>query len=1737
MGFGEVAIKYAKPDEETSVGFGAVARKYALPESQAAPQTETKLPRGPSEPGFKLSMSGLKNAVESIEPKATAGLMGLYAKQREKALRIPGVRRLVPIVDTELEALQALQEDIGGGFGLADWLGKRGMTALAQVIRREAAEESVRSSNPSVAQTARRIVAQGGRIPPAMRPESLAEFAGLVTGHPIEEVRLPVIGKATSPVNLAFALLGGAEARRGAVRRGLEVVKAADKAEAAATATEAARRQMLADFTKAGRTDARAAALAEAEKGRAAAQRQMAMRPRVPELLTGLRGVRQAKVAQALREAEVKLKPEMTREARRLLGVERPAAKPLAEPVAAGQKAIPKEVATKAKLTPAQERHEARRVAMEESDWFRARQQTKTAPELPRPISTAGNETTAIGQPKVAETPVAVEPPRGEGSPAPPGTVPKQGPTLQPAPENARPVESVSTATPETAAPVTAGTAPLVPWSDYVQTEAKGDFTYANTKPIWDEWADGVRMALTKGEKVPDAVLKAYADFRDRYEEKVTPSGGVAPPSGAAGEMPPQGQPQTNREAVPIAKPVTPELAEAAGGVTETTVPSGVVMPEAPKVETGRPTTEAVARSVSGKKPWEMTLDEFEAVMTEKMKKIEQTIGKKVGTTDREAPEFIKAKAAELRALRKEWNTPDLSWRGSSADHKGIVRGAYVRGEIVPPEILSEYMGLSEGEVRGKHLEGRVAETVRKAPSFSRLLHAYEKFLEAKKLDPATVESRVAAAYNDPDLMLRSHADFMRPMGKVQRDLGFAVQETFIETGLPRLKTGDRSIDWNRLYEQESHQPRKTGGGYGISEHERLRAQMKSREMRKLARSQYYHGPSNMNEKGFARPAALNPLQWHRAPDEVIADLTGKTAEEVRDIVRRSKGTGGETIETAFGVLGPREISRLRRYVDFVERRAEAQGNPSPSRLLRLLKNQRGSLGTPPEPPMPVEERLAKLTGMTPARVARLRRSLLGEAHRLEREKWLTETQARAMKRSLTAPEIENLTQGEVSKAQLNKLINLLRARTPKSVSRKAIEEATGSRTLDKSADFEARRRIAASLLGQIPEGHRPRMLAKAFGKASMKNMGPEEIAGYVKKLKAIPGMKDLDPVSMLFASPNRIWPQLGERAYEAQRLTRNFLESIDIRAREAMSHIKGKMTNERKRAIFDAIEHTLTTEKPLPPEMLKAIGEGAEPFVKFARDLGDELFIALKTVNPSVKYRGGHILHYWKRTGFIDTLLEGKGLKAATEAGKARLFGAPKAEMKPWETGLEQMPADLPVSARVMTAGEKPRKGATGFTRDPFEALRLEASRVAFKVHWEPVLRDLRAAIAEAPPMHKVALEQWMGSLKGREGVTDRAVRSGVQWLYDTLRVQRKAPYKPLTRAGGGLVRLRYNAVLNMNPGPVVKNFFQRLNTFAEFGDEPVAYFRGLKNTFTKDRLNLAKEHGVIEDYEARELLESFRTGVLRRLEGMGMKGFNLVERWNRVEAFSVGYEWGKAKGMSEAEAVRVGLKGVADTQFLYGKIGMPGAFRNPVGRVGLQLMSWPVKQTEWIARHLGDAITATREGDRKGAFYHWGVLGRYAMINAGIIAACDKAGLDVSDFMGFGQFDFRSPMWLRTLTTLSKVGSSPMARYQFKRELGQSWVPAGGAFSKVVKIAAQRGGARENVLRLLSVRTKESSQLGKLYGRRRQLDERRQILLKPENANDPEAARKLDEARLEMRDVDAEIDRLEAERERNRR
>jgi hypothetical protein len=103
-----------------------------------------------------------------------------------------------------------------------------------------------------------------------------------------------------------------------------------------------------------------------------------------------------------------------------------------------------------------------------------------------------------------------------------------------------------------------------------------------------------------------------------------------------------------------------------------------------------------------------------------------------------------------------------------------------------------------------------------------------------------------------------------------------------------------------------------------------------------------------------------------------------------------------------------------------------------------------------------------------------------------------------------------------------------------------------------------------------------------------------------------------------------------------------------------------------------------------------------------------------------------------------------------------------------------------------------------------------------------------------------------------------------------------------------------------------------------------------------------------------AREVPQALMEGVssssfenVRKVVGFM---FNRVELGNRKHAFIAGYLKAKDAGMTEAAAMKEGIKTVHATQFRYGKLGTAEMMRGPAGRVVFQFSSYTLKQAQFL-------------------------------------------------------------------------------------------------------------------------------------------------------------------------------------------
>lgn len=232
-------------------------------------------------------------------------------------------------------------------------------------------------------------------------------------------------------------------------------------------------------------------------------------------------------------------------------------------------------------------------------------------------------------------------------------------------------------------------------------------------------------------------------------------------------------------------------------------------------------------------------------------------------------------------------------------------------------------------------------------------------------------------------------------------------------------------------------------------------------------------------------------------------------------------------------------------------------------------------------------------------------------------------------------------------------------------------------------------------------------------------------------------------------------------------------------------------------------------------------------------------------------------------------------------------------------------------------------RKGKHGYSFDAVKAYQTYLSGIARKMFDEGAIREASQMFPDLNPELKPYAKWYLRHFSGMDRSKGDALAgtiSGLQWM----------------------------RTLGLNPRSALANLSQRINTVVEVGVGIAA--KAEKMAMTKEGRDLFDSTGI-----AREVPQVLFEGGqlppgLEKLRMISGWLFNRVEIANRRHAFLSGYLQAESMGMGRDAAIKHGVDIAHKTQFRYGRIGMPKAMTTPMGKVGLQFMSYPIKQIELI-------------------------------------------------------------------------------------------------------------------------------------------------------------------------------------------
>ena len=292
-------------------------------------------------------------------------------------------------------------------------------------------------------------------------------------------------------------------------------------------------------------------------------------------------------------------------------------------------------------------------------------------------------------------------------------------------------------------------------------------------------------------------------------------------------------------------------------------------------------------------------------------------------------------------------------------------------------------------------------------------------------------------------------------------------------------------------------------------------------------------------------------------------------------------------------------------------------------------------------------------------------------------------------------------------------------------------------------------------------------------------------------------------------------------------------------------------------------------------------------------------------------------------------------------------------------------------------------RLGRKGYIEDTWRALDAYVKRAVRKANMDPALEQLKRAVSD--PQGNPRVEVSIYNYVKRYG--DRVNMRPTEWdnLLDNS-IKQVVGYKfggrPTAFLTSTMRKWVSRSLLGLNFNNAIKNLTQGVNTFAALGTKytTIGYTKLMTNMNSEE----FRASGLMSQNIAQDKTVSAVKQTMQKLD-TGLYALHTISEYiNRGAAY-----WGaKAKaideGMSEYEAVQYAKKIGRDTQFNYGSIDTPVAIGGDIAKTLTQFMSYPIKQTEFIAELLQNKEWSALIRYILGAIFAVTVIGKVFNIKA---------------------------------------------------------------------------------------------------------------------------------------------------------
>jgi hypothetical protein len=252
-------------------------------------------------------------------------------------------------------------------------------------------------------------------------------------------------------------------------------------------------------------------------------------------------------------------------------------------------------------------------------------------------------------------------------------------------------------------------------------------------------------------------------------------------------------------------------------------------------------------------------------------------------------------------------------------------------------------------------------------------------------------------------------------------------------------------------------------------------------------------------------------------------------------------------------------------------------------------------------------------------------------------------------------------------------------------------------------------------------------------------------------------------------------------------------------------------------------------------------------------------------------------------------------------------------------------------------------RMGAKGYREDVWAALDAYTKRATRKVNLDPALEAISKKTNSMEKSIFDYVKRYTDKINMRPSDFDTAVDNTIKSIFGYKLGQR--PVMKITRM---LRQMAFRGMIGANLGSALRNLSQGVNTYAKLGEKytAIGYYQ-----FARKGTSELKALGVLgDDFITDRSINAVKKSLQKLDDGLFFF-FDTAEKVNRGAAFYGARAKALADGKTLEQATDYAKKIVRETQFNYGAIDTPLALQGDINKLILQFLSYPVKQSEFLA------------------------------------------------------------------------------------------------------------------------------------------------------------------------------------------